>query len=207
MSETYPTDEFDDLPEGSPVGVHRKKRNPWAPVIPFLIVLVVVPLLAWGVATLIQRNVPKEELAELVTQSEQVVQSGGTEIVEEETEVIVPESDIPTAAPDDPSEQVEEPPSTDEQGAIHYDAAIQVLNGTDIAGHAGNVAGVLVGAGFPNASAGNAEGWLADTNTVFYSDPSMLSTAQSVAAAAGISSVVENADVAPSGGLVVFLAQ
>ena len=135
-----------------------------------------------------------------------MVQSGGTEVVEEGTEVVIPDSDVPTAAPDDPSAEPDKPASQ-EQGAVHYDIGIQVLNGTDIEGHAGNFANTLVNAGFVNASAGNAEGWLADTNTVFYSDPSLLSTAQAVASAAGISSVVEDAGVAPSGERVVFLAQ
>lgn len=209
MSETYPTDDFDQLPQGGPVGVHRRQRSPWAPVLPFLIVLLVVPLLAWGVATLIQRNVPEEEVVEVLSQSEQVVQSGGeTTEVEEQVEVVIPESDVPTAAPDDPSaEQTPSPTTPTETGAVHYDAGVQVLNGTGIAGHAAGVADAVVAAGFANASAANADGWLADENTVFYSDASMLSTAQAVAAAAGISAIVENADVAPPGSLVVFLAQ
>lgn len=207
MSETYPTDDFDQLPDGGPVGVHRKQRNPWAPVLPFLIVLLVVPLLAWGVATLIQRNVPEEEVVEVIGQSEQVVQSDGeTTETEEQVEVVIPDSDVPTAAPDDPSAE-QTPSPTPPTGAVNYDAEVWVLNGSGIPGHAGEVADAVIGAGFANASAGNADGWLADQNTVFYSDASMLSTAQAVAAAAGISAVVENSDVAPSGTLVVFLAQ
>lgn len=208
MSETYPTDDFDQLPQGGPVGVHRKPRNPWAPVLPFLIVLLVAPLLAWGVATLIQRNVPEQEMVEMLGQSEQSVQSGGeTTVVEEKVEVVIPESDVPTAAPDDPSaEQTPSPSTPTETVAVHYDSSVQVLNGTGISGHAAGVADAMIAAGFPNATAANADGWLADENTVFYSDASMLPTAQAAAAAAGISAIVENADVAPSGSLVVFLA-
>ena len=48
MSE-YPRDEFDELAASGPTGAHRAVRPRWRTYLPFLIILIVAPLLAWGV--------------------------------------------------------------------------------------------------------------------------------------------------------------
>ncbi len=217
MSETYPKDDFDDIPEGGPTGVHRKATNPWAPVIPFLVVLLVVPLVAWGVATLIQRNVPEEELVEILSQSEtEVVQSGAqSEVVEETVEetVVVPDSDLPVAAPDDPSAQTS---AAEEQvgqttgetpAEVNYAAPIEVLNGTDISGHAAATADQLISAGFTSTSAANATDWSTDQTTVYYANSSLKATADAVAATLGINHVVEDGAAVGNADVVVLLLQ
>ena len=207
MSDTHATDEFDDLPADGPVGVHRRSRSPWAPVIPFLLVLIFVPLIAWGVATLIQRNVPEEEIIEVVTQSEEV-QSDGEVLVEEDIDgVVLPPSDLPTAAPDDPSAEGEEPAAqTPEAAEVDTGARVAVLNGTSVAGYAGQVADQVAGAGFTNVAADNATVWPTDQNTVYYPNAASRATAEAVAAAAGIGSVVEAGYEGFPDQIVVFLA-
>lgn len=205
MSDTYPQDDFDDLPEGSPVGVHRKPRNPWQPVIPFLIVLIVVPLLAWGVTALIQRNVPADELADALGQSpDQQSEDAGVQS-EDVPPVTIPDSDVPTAAPDDPNEQPDDGAGTEDAAVVDYAAAISVLNGSGIDGLAAQSVERLVAAGFTNAVAGNASLWPTDQNTVFYPSSDMRATAQAVAAAAGITQVVEDPAAEVPGSIVVFL--
>ena len=187
------------------MGVHRHSRSPWAPVIPFLLVLIFVPLIAWGVATLIQRNVPEEEIIEVVSQSEQV-QSDGEVVAEEDVEeLVLPPSDLPTAAPDDPGAEPEEAASTPPAEA-DMAAPVAVLNGTGVAGYAGTVADQVIAGGFANVVADNATAWPTNQNTVFYPSASLKATAQAVAAAAGIDAVVEGTYEGFPGQIVVFLA-
>lgn len=210
MSETYPKDDFDEVPQDSPVGVHRRTRSRWAPVLPFLIILIVVPLLAWGVATLIQRNVPKEELLEVVGQSE-VTQSDGVTIDEEVVEeVVVPPSEVPTAAPDDPNEAAHDnssgPDSPETGGNVNHATPVAVLNGTGVAGYAGEIAAQVMNAGFTDVRADNANSWPTDQNTVFYANADQQATAQSLAASLGIANVAEGGFTEAPGQIVVFLA-
>lgn len=212
MSETYPQDEFDEVPEGGPAGVHRRTRSMWTPVIPFILVLVFVPLIAWGVASLVQNNVPEDELLEVVGQSEQIQSDGATE-EESAVEVVVPESDVPTAAPDDPTAEALNPePTTSPEaenpettGSVDYGVAIEVLNGTTINGYAGEVAGLVTNSGFTNVVASNATSWPSDSNTVYYNSPELRATAEAVAAATGIGVVTEAAFEGATAPVVVYI--
>ena len=57
MSEnSYPEDEFDQIGRDLPAGVHRASKSTFSKVLPFLIVLIVMPLLAWGVVGLVKHN-------------------------------------------------------------------------------------------------------------------------------------------------------
>ena len=206
MSETYPRDDFDGVPEGNPVGVHRRTRNPWAPVVPFLLVLVLVPLLAWGVATLIQRNVPEAEVGAAQSQSQPQSQQAQSTVDQAQSDVVSPDSNVPTAAPDDPSATPDEPAGTTEpEGTVDFAAAVTVLNGTTISGYAAEFAGHVTNAGFTNVSATNASTWPTDQNTVFYPSAELRATAEAVAAAAGIANVVEGGFEEAPGSVVVFL--
>ena len=204
MSETYPKDDFDGVPEGNPVGVHRRTRNPWAPVVPFLLVLVLVPLIAWGVATLIQRNVPQAEVGGVQSQSQSQQAQSATD--QAQSDVVIPESNLPTAAPDDPNENPDEPADTPEpEATVDYAASVAVLNGTTISGYAAEFAGYVTTGGFTNVSTGNAATWPTDQNSVFYPSADLRATAEAVAAAAGIANVVEGGFEEAPGSIVVFL--
>lgn len=206
MSETYPRDDFDGVPEGNPVGVHRRTRNPWAPVVPFLLVLVLVPLLAWGVATLIQRNVPEAEVGAAQSQSQPQSQQVQPTTDQAQSDVVIPDSNVPTAAPDDPGATPDEPAEpTEPEGTVDFAAAVTVLNGTTISGYAAEFAGYVTNAGFTNVTATNASTWPTDQNTVFYPSAELRATAEAVAAAAGIANVVEGGFEEAPGSVVVFL--
>jgi hypothetical protein len=49
----FPPDEFDELPDGSPVGAHRKVPRPWTRVVVFVGVMAISLGLAWGAAQVI----------------------------------------------------------------------------------------------------------------------------------------------------------
>ena len=93
-----------------PVGSHRRPPSKWRPVLPFLIILAVVPLLAWGFSALLQRGGTGEaEIAQSAV-TPQVSQSEDIVIVEEEP---VDESGQPSAAPDDPADTPDKAPAAD----------------------------------------------------------------------------------------------
>lgn len=201
VSNAYPKDDFDDIPDGGPVGVHRRPPSAWRPVLPFLIVLLLVPLLAWGVATLIQRNVPEERLEEII---EVVAQSEPqSEPVEE---VVIEETDVPSAAPDsfDADETEEEvTPEPEPAAPVNHDASIGVFNASGISGYAGQLVDKLANNGFYNAYADNTGNWGVSANTVFYSSPEYAATAEEVAQTIGFNAVVEDAGVAS--GVDIFV--
>lgn len=208
VSSAYPKDDFDNLPKDGPIGVHRKPKSRWQPVLPFLLVVLLVPLLAWGVATLIQRNVPDDAPVEPVAQSEAQPQS---EEAPAQEAIVVPESDLPTAAPDDPNDggAAESPETTPPADAaeVNFQAVIAVLNGTGVPGYAATTVQTLVNAGFVNSWAGNAENWSVDQNTVFYPSADLKPTADAVAQSLGIANVVEDAGTVGEANLVVLLLQ
>lgn len=204
MSEQYPHDEFDDLPEDAPIGVHRKPRSPWQTVLPFLVVLLVVPLLAWGATVLVKGNSSADADD---TQSDTVAAPVEKEPQSQAVPVPPVETDGPTGAPEDPNETEE--PATEEPAEpeipVDLQANIAVLNASGIEGLAGSVAGQLVDAGFINAWAGNAAESQTMENTVFYRDASMLTTAQRVGEITGIGNLVENAAATGESGIAVLL--
>ena len=54
----FPDDEFDaaDADGPAPVGVHRAQVPAWRSWIPLLVVLIVVPLVAWGAVALLKHG-------------------------------------------------------------------------------------------------------------------------------------------------------
>lgn len=47
-SNKYPEDEFDFEGKNLPVGSHRKLRSRWRVIMPFIVVIILAPLCAWG---------------------------------------------------------------------------------------------------------------------------------------------------------------
>ncbi len=200
MSTEYPHDEFDDASSDGPQGVHRKPKSPWKTVLPFLLVLLIVPLLAWGATALI-RGGEKEQIVvvdEEVSQSEEVPQS--------EAEAIAPlPEEGPTGLPEDSDSSTEEVVEEAPAAEVYYDAAIVVLNASGIAGLAGTNTDILIQAGFVNAWAGNADSSATPENTVYYQSQDYYATAAKVGELLGIANLVENADAVGSSAIAVLL--
>ena len=213
VSGQYPEDEFDSIPEGGPVGIHRKPRSPWRAVLPFFIVLLLVPLLAWGITALVRNRASDEGFVFVEEeQSTEQVQSEPEELVVEEdgNEEVIIEDDPeagPTAAPDDPLSTegtVSEQPA-EITGEVFYDTSIAVLNASGIAGLAGQNTQQLLDAGFVNAWSGNSADTGTPENTVYYTNSDLAATAQQVAQVLGISAIVEDSAVTGGTGIVVLL--
>ncbi|WP_350258470.1 LytR C-terminal domain-containing protein [Scrofimicrobium sp. R131] len=203
MSSTYPADEFEHPGEDLPVGAHRQPPSRWRPVIPFLVILVVVPLLAWGVSYLLQRRDAGDDAAQsappAVTQ-----QSGQSDA--RPTPSPTPTPTQPSAAPTAPDETKPEEEENPELG-IDYALTIEVLNATDISGYAGQIAADLEAAGFTSVIADNTSGWITEVNTVFFTSAEQEATAHQVASIAGIDSVVLDPDATGGEGIVVLLVE
>ncbi|MDY6213568.1 MAG: LytR C-terminal domain-containing protein [Schaalia hyovaginalis] len=182
MSSKYPRDEFDIAGEDMPVGMHRPQASRWKNVWPFLVILVIVPLLAWGASTLLMNrqsgtvvSTPQSVPASRSAQSAQSAQSASSG----QSEARVPEetqSSKPTA-----------PEKT--EPLIDYNVKISVLNGTGTQGLAAEKVSELAAAGFPGATAANADGWVTQASTVYYEDPALEASAQAIGEALGIANV------------------
>lgn len=197
MTSNYPEDEFDNPAPDAPVGVHRQPKSRWRPVLPFLVVLVVVPLLAWGVTYLMLRTSGDKETPQSGTPSTSAPQS---QTPTQPTPSDTP-SETPSATPTpDPTETPEE-----EEVPVDLATSVSVLNASGIQGYAAEVAGTISAGGFTNVAAENTSGWLTQVNTVFYGSPELEATALQVAELAGISEISLDPDSAESSQVVVLL--
>lgn len=201
VSSTFPPDEFDDLVTSAPVGVHRRPRSRWRPLIPFLVIIIVAPLLAWALVWAIQTWTGSDSgddstVTQQSTDTYQSQDGSGTDdaSVEEETDSSVDD----TAAEATTTEPEEEEPE------VVYSTTVQVLNNTGITGYAGQQADALESAGFSDVSSGNATGWATTVSTVYYASEDLEATAQEVADTLGIDRVQLEAASVTSGIVVVL---
>lgn len=191
----YPEDEFDAEPaQDAPIGVHRAPRTWWSRWWPFVAVLVVVP--AVTVALVLWASSWDGKIPGLGT-SDEPAASAPTSSAPEAT---AGESEAPAETP-----ATEEPPAVEEPPAPDLTVPVRVLNAANISGLAGGAAEQLEAAGFTAVTAGNGNAGGSTASTVFYANADLAVTAQQVASTLGITNVVESADVADAGDVVVLL--
>ena len=170
-----------------PVGMHRPQPSKWKSVLPFLLVLIIVPLLGWGASQLLtSRGVVSQESGASSVQSgsEQSGSQEGTPA--DEGEQSGPATTTPTTEPaPTPTPSESETPAAE----VDYNVAISVLNGTGTQGFAASQSSLLNEAGFAGTSAANADNWQAASSTVYYSDPALEASAQEIARVLGIGAV------------------
>ena len=185
----YPRDEFDVAEtSGGPRGAHRAPRTLWARWWPFVVTIVVFPLLAYGLVT---------NLSDWT--------SGRSPL----DAILDPSASEPASAPEETGAPTTEEPAvepTPEAPAPVVDLArpVQVLNATSTAGLAAGAAEAVGAAGFTDVTADNYPD-AAGASAVFYPTEADVATAQAVAAALGITQVTLAPDRAPD-GIVAVLA-
>lgn len=201
VSSTFPPDEFDDLVTSAPVGVHRRPRARWRPVIPFLVIIIVAPLLAWGLVWAIQTWTGSDsgDDSTVTQQSADAYQSQD----DSSTDDASVEEETDSSADDTAAEATTTEPE-EEESEVVYSTTVQVLNNTGITGYAGQQADALESAGFSDVSSGNATGWATTVNTVYYASEDLEATAQEVADTLGIDRVQLEAASVTSGIVVVL---
>jgi hypothetical protein len=164
---SYPEDEF-DVPSNPdvPRGVHRAPRSAWSRWWPFLVVLVLTPVLAFAAVNYMARD---GNLPSLPGTS----QTPDAQDPPPETEGETPTE--PEAPP------VEEPVAPTPK----MDTPVVVLNAASIGGLAKTQAAKLTTAGFTAVTTGNIEAKTADS-VVYYATEDQSATAQLVADTLGL---------------------
>ena len=191
MSKTeypFPEDEFDAAGHGRvPEGVHRMPTPRWRALLPFLVVLLIAPALAYaGVSYL--ASLGSETVGPGVSpapSSDVVGQAPAGQGRTEEPDATDEESPEPTPEP------------TPEAPAVARDVPVLALNGTTTPGLAAAAVERLQSDGFTSLTVGNARSRVPARSTVYYHDATMAESARQVAAVLGIGQVVENASATP----------
>ncbi|WP_199422793.1 LytR C-terminal domain-containing protein [Actinotalea solisilvae] len=190
----YPADEFDAADaRGGPRGVHRAPRSSRSRWLPFLVVLVLFPLLAYGVVTWLSDWPGLGGAQETPSDTSDGGEDEGT-------------AEEPTTDPaaTDPATEVPEQPEAPPPPVADLAAPVAVYNSTSTSGLAGGAAGRLEDAGFTSVTPDDWEGDDPDASVVLYATAADVATAQLVASTLGIAAVQEDAAQAPEGVVVVL---
>lgn len=187
----YPDDEFDAAGGADvPRGVHREPRTGWSRWWPFVLVIVLAPLLAFGLVTLYTHQGGGDS-------------SDDTGQVADDTPTTTA-TGTATATSPAPAETRSTPAKTTPASTVNLDAPVAILNGAKIQGLAGRQATKLKDAGFTKVTTGNSTGTLPASSTVYYATDELQATAQKVADTLGIDAVVQDAGKAGTSITVVL---
>ncbi|MDX5318727.1 MAG: LytR C-terminal domain-containing protein [Actinomycetes bacterium] len=189
----YPEDEFDIAARNrGPKGVHRQAESTFRRLLPFLVVIVAAPLLAWGVLSLLNEDgdggAPVASPAASPTTPSPTDGSTGEPTT-------TPTATATASAEPTPSP---EPSPTPTESAVQFDAPVAVLNGAGVAGIAGRTADRLTAAGFTAVTPGNYASAQPTATTIFYNNAELAETAQAIGAELGIDLLVELASATDS---------
>lgn len=198
----YPDDEFDAPPDPTaPRGVHRAPRSAWSRWWPFLLVLVLAPLLAYGVVAYVTRG------------GDATTSIGGSDADDEPTATApatpgADEGESTDGATDGSTDEGAGDEQTDEESPAatpNMATPITVYNAAGIGGLAATGAGKLETAGFTSVAADNFTGTKPAASTVYYGSDDDRATADLVASTLGLSAVQQDLGMAPSGIVVVLV--
>jgi outer membrane biosynthesis protein TonB len=223
----YPPDEFDQVDLSSrPKEVHAARRSLWGRIWPFLLVIVLVPVVAFlavhflagrgggdGTATggatasqsaTAQTTPPAETSTPPADQSTETVPPVETPTPD------VPDTPTETATETEPVEPTDTETSETPAPVADMTALVLVRNNGAPNGSAADAAETLQAAGWANASFDTVTpDTTPTTSTVYYSRADQEATAQQVASTIGVSGVELNetvATTAPGGILVIVTA-
>lgn len=189
----YPDDEFDAVTPDGPRGVHRAPRSAWSRWWPFLVVLLVVPVLAYGAVAYLSR-----------TGDLPVVGGGDQPAAEQEQPAAEePGGEEPAAEGEAPAAETTPPPEAPPAAPV-LTTPVEVLNGARVSGLAGRVADDLRAAGFTDVTPDNATEDLPDVSTVFVASEDLRATADLVGSTVGVTTVEVDPDRAGV-GIVLLL--
>lgn len=200
----YDEDEFDRLgADRVPVGVHRRPVRWWRRVLPFVVVLIVAPILAFAVVQFWSQGTPQAGPAESTEATVTAEESPG------ESAAGAPESQSPSTEAEEPSstEPTASPTPTEEESTapeLNYDLGVWVLNGAGVTNLAGETAAELESAGWANVTAANYSSELPTSSAIYYTNSEMADEAEAIGEALGISALHENPDAATNGVVIVL---
>lgn len=151
--ESYPPDEFDRIAKNLPQGAHRPGQPWWRGFLPFVIVIIAAPLLAWATLLLIGSN---------------PMGPGGSAPTATVTKTATPNTSptklasTPAATPT--QTQAPEPKET----PLDKSSAVSVLNASGIGGLAARTKDKVAAQGYSRVTATNFSGAKPAQNTIYY---------------------------------------
>lgn len=179
----YPPDEFDDVPEDAPTGVHRVPRSPWRKVVPFVVVAVVFAVVAYGAVT-IASNLLGSDGASATDKTTSASKDSATTSTPKATTKPKPTTSADASGSDETS-GADDTASAD----VDHATAVAVKNGAGITGLAAKAATKLEGDGFTQVTPGDYTGTKLADSVVYYVDSKDEATAKAVGSTLGISDV------------------
>lgn len=193
----YEEDEFDIAArQRGTGGAHRRAESTWRRFLPLLVILVVAPLLAWGVMSLLTKD--RDSAAPSPTETVSTPAEG------EQSQAPAEEEQTTAAPSEEPSEAPSEEPSEEPDAEdVNYDAPIVVLNGAGINQLAAQVAEVLTAEGFTAVQPSNYDRELPTVSTIFYHSEAEKGAAEAISQKLGISELVESAEATQSIAIVL----
>lgn len=213
----YPQDEFDVAgAAGGPEGVHRAERSTASKLAPWIVVLLVVPLISFGIVYWLSQN--DSELGDNLFGDDEPAptqpadgddadgtpEDGGSEDGASEDGESEDGAAEEGASEDGEGDEEPEPEPEPEPAPVNRQASVRVLNATNTAGLAGVAAERVQADGFGTVAADNyVGGGSRAASVVKFSDPDLETTADQVAKVLGITDVEE--DAGAGDGVVVEL--
>lgn len=204
MEYEYPADEFDE-PNDSvlPAGVHRRPLPAWRNWLPLLLIVVIVPALAWGALALfkVAGGTNSSVASSIATKMASNKAAATAKATASASAAAKPNATVITTQAPAPT------PTPTLTQSIDYTVGITVHNGTDTAGLAARAGSSLEGAGFTSVtvSPGVYSQETPTESTVYYASEDKEAVAKAVAKELGISNVELSAEQASSNPIVVVL--
>lgn len=204
MEYEYPADEFDE-PNDSvlPAGVHRRPLPAWRNWLPLLLIVVIVPALAWGALALfkVAGGTNSSVATSIATKMASNKAAATAKATTSASAAAKPNATVITTQAPAPT------PTPTPTQSIDYTVGITVHNGTDTAGLAARAGSSLEGAGFTSVtvSPGVYSQETPTESTVYYASEDKEAVAKAVAKELGISNVELSAEQASSNPIVVVL--
>lgn len=184
----YPEDEFDTLgADRTPQGVHRAPLSRWRKLLPFIIVLILAPTLAFVAVRALSGG------------------DGEDPPTTAEETTAEPTSDAePTDEPTSEEEPTEEETTEEPDADLDYTVQVWVLNGSGVSGLAADTVEVLAAEGWENSDAADYSRPQPSGTTLFYDNADQAEEAAAVGELLGITNLVENSSAA-AGDIVIVL--
>jgi hypothetical protein len=206
----YEPDEFDSVDPGSrPKEVHAARRSTLSRVWPFIVVIVVVPAIAFGVVKYLStwenpNAVGDKTPASTSTITQTVIDlptDTGLPVDPGTVTEPVPLDSVPVEEPAlEPTEEPAPTESTEAPPPLDRASTVSILNAKGESGLAGRARDLLAGDGWTAVSAGDYDGSASDgASAVYYAKKSQATSAQAVANILQINEVVRDKKASPEG--------
>lgn len=190
----YPPDEFDEVPSGAQsAGIHRVRRSAWSRTWPYLAVLVIFALVAYGFVTWFSSRGPDrsdDKPTATATAPQETTAEAPTETTPPAPETTTEPPATETTEPGTTEPETTEPEETTEPAAaLDRSLRVRVLNATSTQGLAASGVSRLKDAGFTDVSGANYTGSAVSASQVWFQGPQYADEAAEIASVLGISAV------------------